>query len=112
MEKRWLVKINEENDLYYDSEKKIYRLRLPCAHCGKPSGCQCYENYEDYEYDKLSGLPSRCCSYLCCLLVNPGGDKENIKKAARDLGIDAKPLAEYTEEEAERIVDHIVGESM
>lgn len=112
MEKRWFIKINVEDNLYYDSDKKVYRLRLPCVHCGKPSSCQCYESYEDYECDKLSEFPSRCCSYLCCLLVNPDGHTENIRKAVQDLGIGVKPLAEYTEEEAGKIVDYIVGESI
>lgn len=112
MEKRWLIKINGENNLYYDSEKKIYRLRLFCPYCDKPSDCQCYEDYEDYEYDRSSEFPVRCCSYLCCLLANPGAETENIKETARDIGIGVKQLTEYTEEEAEQIIDYIVEKSM
>ncbi len=109
MTKQWFIKINGEDNLYYDSEKKIYRLRLLCAHCHKPFECQCYEYYEDYEYDKLSGFPSRCCSYLCCLLASPSGEIESIKKAVQALGMDVKLLEEYTEKEAEQIIDHIFG---
>lgn len=112
MKKQWLIKINGENNLYYDSEKKIYRLRLFCPYCDKPSDCQCYESYEDYECDRSSEFPVRCCSYLCCLLINPGAETENIREAVQNLGMDVKPLAEYTEEEAEKIVDYIVDEFM
>jgi hypothetical protein len=112
MEKRWLIKINEENNLYYDSEKKIYRLRLFCVHCHKPYDCRCYKDYEDYEYDKSSGLPSSCCSYFCCLSTSPSGETDYIKKVVQNLGMNVKPLAEYTEEEAEQIIDYIVEKSI
>lgn len=112
MKKQWLIKINGENNLYYDSEKKIYRLRLLCPYCDKPSDCQCYEDYEDYEYDKSSEFPARCCSYLCCLMISPSTETKNINKAIQDLGINIKPLVEYTEEEAEQIIDYIIEKSM
>lgn len=112
MEMRWLIKINEENNLYYDSEKKIYRLRLFCIHCHEPYDYRCYEDYEDYEYDKSSGLPSSCCSYLCCLSTSPSGEIDYIKKVVQNLGMNVKPLTEYTEEEAEKIIDYIVEKSM
>lgn len=112
MEKRWLVKIDGENNLYYDSEKKVYRLRLFCIRCNKPYDCQCYEDYEDYEYDKSSGLPSRCCSYTCCLLTTPSDATDYIKNIVQKLGMSIKPLTEYTEDEAEQIIDCIVEESM
>lgn len=112
MEKRWFIKINDENNLYYDSEKKIYRLRLFCVHCGKSYDCQCYEEYEDYEYDKSSGIPSRCCSYMCCLLTTPSSEIDYIKKVIEKLGMSVKPLTEYTEDEAEQITDYIVENSM
>ena len=54
MDKRWLVKINGEDDLFYDSYNKEYRLRLFCPNCNKSSGCQCYENYDDYLIDYIS----------------------------------------------------------
>ena len=110
--KKWLTKINGENNLYYDSDKKVYRLRLFCPHCGKPSDCHCYESYEDYEYDRSSGFPLRCCSYSCCLLVDHGTKTKNITCAIQNLGMSIKPLAEYTEKEAEKIVDYIVDEFM
>lgn len=112
MEKRWLTKINDEHNLYYDSKKKVYRLRLFCPRCHKPSDCQCYENFEDYEYDRSSEFPVRCCSYLCCILESPNTEIKKIAKTALSLGIDVKPLEEYTEKEAEQIIDYIVEESM
>jgi hypothetical protein len=112
MKKQWLIKINGENNLYYDSDNKIYRLRLFCPYCDKPSDCQCYKDYEDYEYDKSSEFPVRCCSYLCCLLIDRGEEKENIKEAIQNLGMSIKPLVEYTEKEAEKIVDYIIDEFM
>ena len=112
MERKWLIKINGEDNLYYDSEKKVYRLRLFCPRCHKPSDCQCYENYEDYEYDRASGFPEMCCSYVCCLLASPNTEIKKIAKTALSLGIDVKPLEEYTEKEAEQIIDYIVEESM
>jgi hypothetical protein len=112
MKKQWLIKINGENDLYYDSEKKIYILRLFCTYCGKPSDCQCYENYEDYEYDRSSQFPVRCCSYLCCLRSSHDEETENIKEAVQSLGMSTKSLEEYTEEEAEQIIDYIVDKFM
>ena len=108
MNKRWLIKINGENNLYYDSERSEYRLRLLCPHCHKPSTCQCYQSYEDYEYDKTSEFPEVPCSYRCCISECSDKWKENITKAAQDILIDIKPLADYTEDEAEQIVNHIV----
>lgn len=112
MEKKWLIKINDENELYYDSEKKAYRLRLFCPHCHKSSECQCYENFEDYEYDRSSEFPLRYCSYVCCILASPDTEIKKITKTALSLGIDVKPLEEYTEKEAEQIIDYIVEESI
>lgn len=108
MNKQWLIKINEEDNLYYDSENKEYRLRLFCPHCHKISACQCYNRYEDYDNDYIEGLPIRCCSNLCCLIINSDSETENIIKAAQDIGINVKPFVKYTEEEAKRIVEYLI----
>ena len=110
MNKQWLIKINEEDDLYYDSENKEYRLRLFCPHCHQFSGCQCYGRYDDYIYDCISGFPGLCCSYSCCLIVNSDIDTENIVKTAEDLGLCIKKLSEYTEKEAEQIITRLLDE--
>ena len=109
MNKRWLTKINGEDDLYYDSENKEYRLRIFCPHCHKPSGCQCYRHYEDYIYDSISDFPI-CCSYSCSLIINSDTEIENIINAAEDLGLGIKKLSEYTEKEAEQIITHLIDE--
>lgn len=112
MNKQWFIKINGEDNLYYDSENKEYRLRLFCPHCHKPSECQCYDKYEDYVDDCIGGFPIRCCSYLCSLIINSDTETENIINATRDIGIDIKPFVEYTEEEAEKIVEHLEYEGI
>lgn len=112
MNRRWLIKINGEDDLYYDSENKEYRLRLFCPNCHKPSTCQCYKSYEDYISDSISELPVMCCSYFCCLNINSDNETENIIKAAQDIGLEIKHLTKYTEKEAEQIVDHLLEEGI
>lgn len=106
MNKQWLIKINGEDDLYYDSWNKEYMLRLFCPNCHKPSTCQCYESYDDYVFDSISELPVRCCSYLCCLVINSDSETENIIKVVQNIGLEIKPFSRYTEKEAEQIVDH------
>ncbi len=112
MNKQWLIKINGEENLYYDSGNKEYRLRLFCPYCHKPSGCWCYEDYEDYESDMLSELPEICCTYKCSLMANRDFEGKHIIKAAQNLGIGAKQIDEYTEKEAEQIVDYLFEECL
>ena len=108
MKKRWLVKINGEDNLYYNSKTKDYRLRLFCPHCKKPSTCYCYQSYEDYEEEKISELPVMYCSSMCCILVGSDDWKNKVLDAANHIGIGNKPLIECTEKEAEKIIDYIV----
>lgn len=117
--KQWLIKINTKNskmlpedDLYYDSENKEYRLRLLCPVCHKPSDCQCYQSYDDYESDRMSEFPVRCCSYLCCLMINSDSETENIIEATNHIGIEVKPFTKYTEEEAKQIIDYLIDEGI
>lgn len=112
MNKQWLIKINEEDNLYYDSEEREYRLRLFCSYCHKPSDCQCYKKYEDYVDDSIEGFPERCCSYLCCLIINSENERENIIRASRKVGIGVKLLDKYTEEDAKLIVEYLVDEGI
>lgn len=112
MNKQWLIKINGEDNLYYDSEEREYRLRLFCPYCHKPSDCQCYKRYEDYVCDFIEGFPERCCSYLCCLAINSENERENIIMASRKVGISAKQLDKYTEEDAKQIVEYLVDEGI
>ena len=112
MNKQWLIKINGEEDLYFDSEIKEYRLRLFCPNCHKPSGCKCYQRYEDYTFDSMSDFPTMCCSYLCCLVANSDIESESITEAAKDLRLDTKEFSEYTEKEAEQIINRLVEESI
>lgn len=110
MNKQWLIKIHGEDDLYFDSDNKEYRLRLFCPHCHQPSGCQCYRRYDDYIIDCASEFPVLCCSFLCCLIVNSDTETENIVKAAEDLGLGIKKLSEYTEKEAKQIITLLIDE--
>ena len=114
-----LIKINTKNskmlpeeNLYYDSENKEYRLRLFCPVCHKPSGCQCYQNYQHYEEDYITEFPVRCCSYICCLIINSDSETENIIEATNDIGIDIKQFTKYTEEEAKQIIDYLIDEGI
>jgi hypothetical protein len=112
MNKQWFIKINTEDNLYYDSENREYKLRLFCPRCRKPSECQCYQHYEDYERDCITEFPVRCCSYLCCLIINSDSETENIIGAAKDIGIEVKQFTKYTEEEAKQIVDYLIDEGI
>lgn len=119
MNKKWLIKINTKNskmpsgdNLYYDSENKEYRLRLFCSVCHKPSECQCYQSFDDYERDCITEFPIRCCSYLCCLIINSDSETENIIQAANDIGIEIKQFVRYTEEEARKIIDYLIDEGI
>ena len=109
--KKWLIKIKGEDSLYYNSETKDYRLRLFCPHCEKHSTCYCYESYEDYKEDNISELPVRYCSYKCSILVDHNNWREDVLKAIEHIGLCSKPLTEYTENEAEQIIDYIANKS-
>jgi hypothetical protein len=110
--KQWLIKINGEDNLYYDSENKDYRLRLFCPHCHKPSECQCYRHYDDYLVDYVEGFPVRCCSFLCCLIINSDNETKNIIEAAQNIGISIKDFSDYTEEEAKKIINYLIDEGI
>jgi len=113
MNRQWLIKINTaEDDLYYDSENKEYRLRLYCTVCHKPSECQCYQSYDDYERDCVTEFPVRCCSYLCCLIINSDSETENIIEAVKSIGIGIKQFTKYTEEEAKQIIYYLIDEGI
>lgn len=72
LDKQWLIKIEEESDVFYDSLSKVYRVRLYCPVCGEKCSCRCYNKLSraiESQYDSMV-----LCSYKCTLqaLIDEG----------------------------------------
>ena len=81
--KQWLIKLTNEDNLFYDSEEKVYRYRMHCPHCGKVSGCICYNDLETAELDVNE--VDVCCSAKCCL---EGGEWDELDEALQAVGLE------------------------
>ncbi len=104
--KQWLIKLTGEDNLFYDSEEKVYRYRNHCPTCGTVSGCQCFKDLETAEEATFEDL-DYCCSSKCVLIYNKeeGGvdDIDAIYEAMTTLGI-RKGLTELTYQEVLKVI--------
>ena len=98
MNKRWLIKI--EDNIFYDSENRLYRYRQHCPNCGVliPK-CQCYEDLDQLLGDIDDDIADVCCSSKCCLL---SGEWNDIDEAMQEAGFERDinlALTELTDEQ-------------
>lgn len=61
------IKISGYDNLFYDSEEKVYRYRMYCSVCGKLSGCRCFQELESAELAEDNDSSS-LCSCRCFLI--------------------------------------------
>lgn len=106
--KEGLVKLTNEDNIFYDSIKKVYRYRMHCPKCGKISGCRCFEDIEDVEEASASGLDF-CCSSKCSIYMLDSYEEERIKELMQELYIE-KDIKDLTEEDASLILEDLCND--
>lgn len=78
-----LIKITDEENMFYDSEERLYRCRMHCPSCGDMSGCRCFETIEE-AYEFIEGG----CDYLCsCKCYLDDVDECELGEAMKEMGI-------------------------
>ncbi len=108
--KEWLIKI--QDNIYYDSEERVYRYKMHCPNCDKQSErCQCYTDLDRLLSDIDDGIADYTCSSKCALLI---GDFDELGEAMqiamqivgleRDVKTALKELSE--EQRIERIKEY------
>ncbi len=81
-----LIRLTDEDNLFYDSEDRLYRYRMNCPYCGKYSGCRCFPTLEKVE-DFVENGVNFLCSSKCFLIdfINEQGIDE-VGEAIKELG--------------------------
>lgn len=95
MNKQYLIKITGEDNLWYDSEEKVYRKRLYCD-CGKVAGCRCYPDLFAAQYNE----DFMTCSYKCALKYS---EWDGFNDACIAIGV-RRGIKDLTIEELKLIV--------
>lgn len=106
--KEGLVKLKNENDVFYISNEKIYRYRMHCPKCGKEAKpCICYQDLEDLLGDIDDGIADFCCSSKCALLI---GEWDELGEAMQAAGLTddifcCPGIEDLTEEQAKKVLN-------
>lgn len=79
-----LIKLAGEDNIFYDSEERLYRYRMHCDVCGKVSGCRCFDTLEKAECASESGL-DYVCSYKCVVIGHT--DWDDVFEVMRGMGL-------------------------
>ena len=84
--KETLIRLTDEEDLFYDSEDRLYRYRMHCPQCGKYSGCRCFDKLEKAENFAVEGM-NFLCSSRCFLnsMINDQGI-DDIGDTMKEMG--------------------------
>lgn len=106
--KEGLVKLTDEDNIFYDSIEKMYRYMMHCPKCYKISGCRCFEDLEDAEEASTSGLDF-CCSSKCSIDMLDSCEDERIKELMQELHIE-KDIKDLTEEDASLILEDLCND--
>lgn len=82
-----LIRLIDEDNLFYDSEDRLYRYRMNCPYCGKYSGCRCFPTLEKAEDFGIDGTPFLCSSrcFLKSLIDDQGID--DIGDTMKEMGV-------------------------
>ncbi len=97
-----IIKLTNEDNLYYDSIEKVYRYRMHCPKCGKPSGCRCFPDLEEAETATMEDC-DYACSSKCSVLYAYENNDSQIEEALQGLGF-KRPIKELTDEETSLIM--------
>ncbi len=81
--KQFLVKINDVDNIWYDSDEKVYRRRTFCPFCHVATGCLCYEDLDLALIDEDDKNDYTCSTK--CALVN--GDWDELGEAMQEAGL-------------------------
>jgi len=83
--KEGLIRLTDENDIFFDSIEKVYRYRQHCPNCGiKIDNCICYNDIDLLYSDIDDGIANyNTCSAKCALLI---GDWDELTDAMEDVG--------------------------
>ena len=82
-----LIKITDENNLFYDSVERLYKYRMHCPYCGKVSGCRCFDTLEEAEDFIVDGSEFRCSAkHSLMMLIDEWELKGDIGCTMKDMG--------------------------
>ncbi len=82
-----IVKIKGEKNLFYDSIDRVYRYRMHCPECGRPSGCRCFITIEK-AYTFIEDCSDFICSSKCYLdYLFVEDDPCYVEETMKDMGI-------------------------
>lgn len=96
------IKLTAEDNLFYDSIGKVYRYRMHCPQCKKPSGCRCFPDLEEAETATMEDC-DYACSSKCAVIYSYENNDAQIEEALQGLGF-RRPIKELTEEETTLII--------
>jgi len=102
MSREGLIKITGEDNIFYDSIKKVYRYRMHCPICRNVSGCRCFEDLEDVLDASMSDLDF-CCTYKCSIIGIKKYKDNEIENIMSAFGI-TDNIEDLTEEDAKSIL--------
>jgi len=106
MVKQWLIKITDHDNIWYDSEEKVYRYRMHCPNCNTASlKCRCYEDLDVLLDNIDDGIADYTCSAKCALLLNDDNYEVGDAMQAADLTKDLKQcLSKLTEQQLNNVL--------
>ena len=84
---KYLIKITGEQDLFYDSEDRVYKYRMHCPYCSKESGCRCFETLgkaEDFMDDSIGFMCSNKCSLINFI---DEFEEDDVRDTMKEMGI-------------------------
>lgn len=96
------IKLTAEDNLFYDSIERVYRYRMHCPQCGKPSGCRCFPDLEEAETATMDAC-DYACSSKCSVLYAYENNDSQIEEALECLDL-KKSIKDLTEEETALII--------
>ncbi len=97
-----IIKLTNEDNLFYDSVERVYRYRMHCPQCKKPSGCRCFPDLEEAETATMEDCDCACSSKCSVLYAYENNDSQ-IEEALEELGF-KRQIKELTEEEISLII--------
>jgi len=101
-----LVRLKENENIFYDSVNGVYKYRMHCPECGKVIDyCRCYNDLHILYADIDEGIADYTCSARCCLLC---GDWDEIEDALMDVEFNKNTkLSNLSETQAQTILDYL-----
>lgn len=102
--KQGLIRIQGEENIWYDSDEKVYRYRMHCPNCKVALPCRCYQDLEALLGDIDDGIADFTCSAKCALLI---GEWDELDEAMQEAGLTGdlrKCLSKLTNEQLDDVI--------